>query len=190
MPPSKIMIIRHAEKPSEQEARGVDGDGRIDDEALSVQGWQRAGALVRFFAPLRKDEALLISRPAHLFAIKVDPSRDPKSKRPKLTLSPLSMALDLPVGQHHAKGEERALVADVMERPGVVLIAWAHSRIVEIAEAIRSSSEGLPSKWPEERFDMVWVFDRDGDHWSFNQVPQQLLAGDDAEVGTRATGSN
>jgi hypothetical protein len=36
----------------------------------------------------------------------------------------------------------------------------------------------LPSSWPEERYDIVWVFERDERAWSFSQVPQLLLAGD------------
>jgi hypothetical protein len=33
-------------------------------------------------------------------------------------------------------------------------------------------------KWPDERFDIVWVLDRDGERWKFSQLPQMLLAGD------------
>jgi len=45
------MVIRHAEKP-EGSIQGVDIDGNDGPENLVVQGWQRAGALARFFAPL------------------------------------------------------------------------------------------------------------------------------------------
>src|SRR5438477_8341538 len=48
--PKQIMIIRHAEKPDAQTA-GVSLGGEQDDENLTVRGWQRSGALVRFFAP-------------------------------------------------------------------------------------------------------------------------------------------
>jgi hypothetical protein len=47
----KIMIIRHAEKPDGQTA-GISMAGGQSPEELTVQGWQRSGALVRFFAPL------------------------------------------------------------------------------------------------------------------------------------------
>ena len=48
----RIMVIRHAEKPDEHgRVGGVDPAGKADEHALSPLGWQRAGALVRFFAP-------------------------------------------------------------------------------------------------------------------------------------------
>lgn len=40
-----------------------------------------------------------------------------------------------------------------------------------------------PKMWPEDRFDVVWVFTRRKDHsWTFTQVPQLLLAGDGRSV--------
>ena len=51
MPAQKIMIIRHAEKPEHHGPRGVDENGDEDKKSLTVRGWQRAGALVQFFAP-------------------------------------------------------------------------------------------------------------------------------------------
>ena len=49
MPPkaSKIMIIRHAEKPTGQQD-GVDESGTSSPHHLIVRGWQRAGALACF----------------------------------------------------------------------------------------------------------------------------------------------
>ena len=49
MATSKIMVIRHAEKPDG--SVGVMPDGSADPEALTPTGWQRAGALVGLFAP-------------------------------------------------------------------------------------------------------------------------------------------
>ena len=37
---------------------------------------------------------------------------------------------------------------------------------------------GFPQEWPDDRFDVVWTFTRDGTGWRFAQVPQLLLAGD------------
>ena len=57
-PPTKIMIIRHAEKPPKLPnetgpwdvlVNGQSGAG----ESLIVPGWQRAGALNAFFAPYK-----------------------------------------------------------------------------------------------------------------------------------------
>jgi hypothetical protein len=36
----------------------------------------------------------------------------------------------------------------------------------------------MPGKWPPERFDVVWVLERQRGRWAFVQLPQRLLAGD------------
>jgi hypothetical protein len=51
MPPLQIMVIRHGEKPTtDPPTSGVDLNGKTDPHSLIVVGWQRAGALVRFFS--------------------------------------------------------------------------------------------------------------------------------------------
>ena len=64
---------------------------------------------------------------------------------------------------------------------GTVLIAWSHENIAKIVAAL-DISDAVPSEWPDERFDVVWVFDRVRQHTRFTQVPQCLLAGDSADV--------
>jgi hypothetical protein len=48
--PTKIMVIRHAEKPDDTH-QGVTAHGDQDKESLIVRGWQRAGALAALFDP-------------------------------------------------------------------------------------------------------------------------------------------
>ena len=49
---TKLIIIRHAEKPDPQaNIGGVSEAGGADRNDLTVRGWQRAGALVRLFNP-------------------------------------------------------------------------------------------------------------------------------------------
>jgi hypothetical protein len=38
---------------------------------------------------------------------------------------------------------------------GVVLIAWQHEAIPEMAGLIIGGSTGIPSPWPGDRFDLV-----------------------------------
>ena len=86
---AKIMLIRHAERPSaDKSIRGVTQDGVKDKEELTVRGWQRAGALVRFFAP--HDNHFVhpaLGRPEILFACKAGPTAP--SLRPQHSLLPL-----------------------------------------------------------------------------------------------------
>ena len=67
-----------------------------------------------------------------------------------------------------------------MARRGNVLISWEHEAIPTIAGQIAGNSLIYPQKWPSERFDLVWVFDRSlgATNWTFTQVPQMLLSGD------------
>ena len=58
--PHKIMIIRHAEAPVPGQFKGVRQSGEDDEHSLIVRGWQRAGALIRFF---RRPEHAAIACP-------------------------------------------------------------------------------------------------------------------------------
>jgi hypothetical protein len=78
MAATKIMIIRHAERPPDDgSANGVTLAGAQAPEELIVRGWQRAGALVRLFAPagghfadphLATPDTIFASKVAHTIA--------------------------------------------------------------------------------------------------------------------------
>src|SRR5580658_1998007 len=178
------MLIRHAEKP-DGTAQGVDVNGNGGKEFLVVRGWQRAGALVGLFAPASDQSRRPgIDRPQALFASGPVSGKDKKagggskSDRPEQTITPLSQALGVPIDLSSAEGEERQVAAAALALSGVVLIAWQHESIPAIADAILGKTGIVPSKWPGDRFDVVWVFDlQPNGKYSFSQVPQLLLAG-------------
>jgi hypothetical protein len=153
-----------------------------------VQGWQRAGALARFFAPLSPQfQHPGIETPQFLFASgpisKKQKNADDGSKsfRPEQTITPLSQLLGSAASLNltFVKGEEQQLAAAAMACAGVVLIAWQHEDIPAIADAIVGKTGVVPRNWPGNRFDVVWVFDLGSDGgYSFSQAPQMLLAGD------------
>jgi broad specificity phosphatase PhoE len=175
MPPTKVMIIRHAEKPMPGKA-GVDKDGEQDGEALIVRGWQRAGALARFFAPRDGHfQAPGIGRPQTIYAPRVETKSE--SRRPKQTVEPLAKLIGIDISDEFRKGRESELVADVLGRDGIVLISWEHKAIAGIVEGI-GGRDIVPPVWAEDRFDMVLVLDRINGGWTLSQVPQMLLAGD------------
>jgi hypothetical protein len=163
----KIMVIRHAEKPTES-AQGVSSSGTNDTRDLIVQGWQRAGAL----------QSPELATPKFLFA------SDDSSHRPKETITPLAEKLNLKINLGFAKGQETALVAAARESAGVVLIAWQHENIPEIGNAITGNKTAVPQKWPGTCFDVVWIFDLKptSGTYNFTQLPQCLLAGDETSV--------
>jgi broad specificity phosphatase PhoE len=177
MPTTKIMVIRHAEKPNGEP--GLMPDGGENAEALTATGWRRAEALVGLFDPPGGEFAdARLATPATIFASGVGHHRD--SLRPQQTVTPLAAKLKYHIDTKYAKGDEARLVNEATRAGGVVLIAWQHEAIPEIAELIRGSDEDIPQHWPANRFDLVWVFDRPGGSgsWSFDQVPQNLLPGD------------
>jgi hypothetical protein len=177
--PSKIMLIRHAEKTLGPPPFGVKEDGTECPHSLIPQGWERAGALVSFFAAPDRDGILT---PVHIYASPPDKeSDDPaaadidKSHRPVQTVTPLSRKLQLPLDQRFTVGEEAELVADIKTREGVVLVSWEHKHIPLIAGAFNSN---VPDKWPD-RYDLVWVLDaRDDGTYSYKVMPQMLLGTD------------
>src|SRR4029079_8607169 len=91
-----VMLIRHAEKPlGEGPPFGVTDDGVVDPESLTARGWQRAGALVRWFGGQVGRCAAGLPLPTHLFASQIAPQSS--SRRPQQTLQPLAQSLRLPI---------------------------------------------------------------------------------------------
>jgi hypothetical protein len=176
----KIMIIRHAEKHYDGSPdRGVSIEGIHKKHELTVRGWQRAGALVRFFAPPGDHPpGGLISTPRAIFASAAVPNSP--SLRAQRTVEPLAAALGLPINTDHPEGAEAAVAAAVLAAPSPVLISWHHSHISLLVKAIAGDRVGSPKHWPDDRFDVVWILERDdaGGPWFFAQVPQRLFAHD------------
>jgi hypothetical protein len=177
---TRIMIVRHAEKPADPPPpQGIDINGNADPESLIPQGWQRAGALATLFAPSRGPlQAPELAVPQYLFAAGV--GKHSHSERPEQTITPTAQKLGLSIDTTCLKGDEAAVARAAMECGGVALIAWEHQDIPTIANAIVGNDTTVPQQWPGPRFDLVWVFDLDASTgtYAFSQVPQLLLAGD------------
>ncbi len=179
----KIMLIRHAERPSaDKSVRGVTEAGVKNKEELTVRGWQRAGALVRFFAPVENRFVHpALARPDILFACRAGP--EAPSLRPQHTLLPLAALLQAEFNCGYFEGEEEKLVQTVLSsRVSTALIAWKHNNMHVIANTILGNKTTAPQYWPFDRFDLVWIFDRRGGSFAFTQIPQLLLAGDREEI--------
>ena len=177
---TKIIVIRHAEKPpSEPPPYGITLDGAREKESLTARGWQRAGALASFFAPGNgafQDPSL--AKPQFLYASK--PVKHKGSRRPFETIMPLAEKLKIRINSDFLKFETESMLKDAFLCDGVVLICWQREYIPQITDQILVSKAVAPPEWPEDRFDMVWVFDRNPSsaQYSFKQVPQSLLMGD------------
>lgn len=178
---SRIMLIRHGEKPvGSGPPFGIDSDGNKDPESLTVEGWERAGALVELFDASVGAIRPGIVRPTAVFAS--DPGAK-GSKRPLQTITPLAQRLGMTV-RIPVKDSETAQLARILAATkGSPLAAWQHQDIPSIAQHLGKVHPTPPKKWPGDRFDIVWVFTRIHDGtWDFTQVLQLLLAGDKHSV--------
>lgn len=177
---TKIMLLRHAEKPAKDDAPfGVTRKGERSKESLEVRGWQRAGALANLFVPANgHSQHPILAKPQFLYASK--PLRRKGSRRPFETILPLGEKLGVKINADYQRSQLVSMVEDVFSHKGVVLICWQREYIPDIAALILGKKNLAPSDWPEDRFDMIWVFDLHGSSstYRFRQVPQQLLAGD------------
>lgn len=186
---TKIMVIRHAEKPGLYNGAaysGVDEFGAVSGAAgakhLVTLGWERAGALITLFAAPWGPKPPLAT-PQFLFASNPDakPGDDPSdagpSQRPYETLSALKAKLNLTVDTTHRKSHFAEMVMSALACNGPVLIAWQHE---DIALTTKTGIPGIsaeiltqtgttgtfnaPTSWPVgpagARYDLVFVFDR------------------------------
>jgi len=195
-PPTKIMLIRHGEKPGKKKDRPPDAvnlDGVAGENSLIVQGWQRAGGLVALLAPQSGSfQNPALAQPSSIYASGTVTS---KSLRPQETVAPLAKKLGITPNTNYNPSKEagapasvpheREMVENVLQQPGVVLICWQHELIPHIVSHIPlTQGTAYPKTWCPDRFDLVWVFDLNAasqagsPQYDFTQVPQNLLAGD------------
>jgi hypothetical protein len=173
-------LLRHAEKPAKDNAPyGVTEFGDKSKESLEVRGWQRAGALAHLFAPGDgRFQNGSLAKPRYLYASK--PLRRKGSRRPMETITPLAEKLAVRINTNFQRNDYERMLDQVFACKGVVLICWQREYIPQIASYILGSNKNVPSPWPENRFDLVWVFDlnQSSGKYKFKQVPQKLLGGD------------
>lgn len=177
---TKILFIRHGEKPDDS-VRGVSEAGGNDPNELAVRGWQRAGALVRFFDPPNgKFSHPALATPDVIYACA--PTDHCQSVRSEHIVLLLAQHLNKKLNLRYAKKQEQAVAKDAVAAKGVVLIAWEHDAIPDIANAIVGNDSTCPQKWHDSRFDLVWVLDpQPHSGWKFTEVAQMLLPGDLAQ---------
>ncbi|MGZ3745273.1 MAG: histidine phosphatase family protein [Pseudobdellovibrionaceae bacterium] len=141
--PAKVVLIRHGEKPSNEQPD------------LNSMGCERAYQLPIFF-----------SKWSHIGAIYAQqPSDVGSSIRPIETLTPTALQLNLKINNTYHKDEIVNLASEILESPNlngkVVIIAWEHKMIPEIAEHLGIQLNENLLKWPSSVFDQAWVISFD-----------------------------
>jgi hypothetical protein len=148
--PAQIILIRHAEKPKD------------DDELhLSKAGRRRADALV----PYIKKNSKLTAFGLPVALIASEARKNGNGQRPAETLQPLSRDLKIPVETPFKSDEYSKLASLVLENPDYdgkcVLICWVHEYIPALAEAL--GVHPPPDKLDDKTYDRVYVIQyRDG----------------------------
>jgi hypothetical protein len=207
---SKIMFIRHAEKPgvyNNQTYGGVNALGQADDKSLVTMGWERAGGVAQIFCKSLATVYPALAQPTLIYAADPNDSSSGKepSQRPYQTASALAAKLGLTIDTQYKKDKYLDVVKGALQNANaqdeVILISWQHQDILTSAEKGVTvgmaqhlcqltqqdpATLGLPQNpWPGTRYDMVLVFDLTGGQISqFTQVPQMLLVGDSATLFT------
>jgi hypothetical protein len=189
--PDSIYIIRHGEKPDEPGPkrpaphRGVDFHGNQNEHSLLPRGWQRSGALAALFDPAQGRLRSGLQVPKVLISPSYGDSAKTAEHRTHQTIKGVSDRLGIAIASDFTKGQERQLAAVLAKGgPGAVLICWDHAHIPALASALPLvRGTVLPKTWPDDRFDVIWAFTLGGsDEYSFGQIPQLLLSGDDDTV--------
>jgi broad specificity phosphatase PhoE len=162
-----ILIVRHAEKPDS-------GSG------LSSAGKQRAKAYVNYFKNFKVG-----SKPLKLdclFAM----ADSKESRRPRLTIEPLSKALGLRLDTRFKDQQAQALANEIRSKPSGkrILICWHHGDIPQLVQALGADpGQLLPrAKWPDSVFGWVLQlrYDQDGHliAGETKRINEKLMPGD------------
>lgn len=180
-PGTVVMIIRHGEKPDKTSPLpGVDVNGNpADSSSLTQVGWNRARNLIGVFDPPGGIPRAGIARPKTIYA--AGATEGGSGERARETVTPLAQHLGITVDADFGKGDEQALADQITSQPGPTLISWQHTEIPTIAEAFGDVTPTPPSTWPSDRFDVIWTLTANGHGWTFAQVPELALPGDQTQ---------
>ncbi len=135
--PRRILLMRHAEKT-----------GDLEDIYLSAAGQQRADQLARYIPAT-------FGVPDFLFAA----AQSRRSVRSIETLKPLAAATGKPLRHDVEDDDFQDLVAELASQPQyrqtLVVIAWHHKKIDNIASALGAVDGTYPDPWTEELYDVI-----------------------------------
>ncbi len=182
----QVIIIRHAEKPSEHnEAEhkiGTDFDGKHTSHGLVPRGWARAGALAALFdrGHLGTDSI----RPVRVYA--TSPSENNRSLREIYTALPIAERLGVEVRDEFGRGDEREMISEILAAGVPTLIVWDHGHIPKLAKHFPlSDGSDIPHHWDDGRFDLVWELIPVGDRYEVTETVQAVLVGDVSDAEPR-----
>jgi hypothetical protein len=159
--PARLIIIRHAEKPDDDQ-----------NPHLSAAGQDRARRLVKW---LTQGKVLGTNgAPAALFAAK--PTRQRESLRCEETLEPTAQALGQHVRAPYRATDYEALADDLLHDPSWrdrnVVVCWVHDFLPELPAAFGVKAKSL--KWKSDDYESVYLITFPKGKPKLQQTRQQL----------------
>jgi len=147
--PAQIILLRHAEEPTNPE-----------DPHLAPAGVKRAERLVSF---IMTDPVMsTFGSPVAVFATQT--TKHGNGQRTQETVAPLARTLKLPVQTPFLSKDYAALAKMILANPAyagkTVLICWTHDEIPKFAAAL--GVKPRPPKWKGSVFDKVYVISYQG----------------------------
>jgi hypothetical protein len=164
--PSRILLIRHAEKPADE----------TSSVHLTPEGMKRAEQLFHLFEASEK-RTIAFPVPDFIFAAK-----DSKhSHRPVETVAVLAKKLKLPINANYRNEDFTELVQEIFHSPKyagkTILICWHHGTLPQLANRLKAAN--APETWKGTVFDRLWEITYDGKgKTTFRDLPQHLLSSD------------
>lgn len=143
-----IVMVRHAEKPSE-------GLGQ-----LTCQGFNRALKLTAVLTQkFGNPQAIYAPNPG---VLKNDKGTDYYYVRPLATIEPTAIRLGMPVNLKYAFAEHKKMTEELLQpqyKDSTIYVAWEHHLAAQIAEDILIQKNGTSKhlKWDDEDFDSIYV---------------------------------
>ncbi len=152
--PSRIILMRHADKPDD-----------LDDPDLSAAGEVRAEHLATYIPQT-------FGKPDFIIAT----ARSKHSDRPLETLEPLAQAVGVPVEHDIRDKDFEDLVEEIFSdeefRGKTVVICWHHGTLPAIAALLGAPAGSYPDPWPDDTYNVLLDFRYDPNSGSPPTVTQ------------------
>lgn len=152
--PSRIILMRHADKPDDP-----------DDPDLSSAGVVRAGHLATYIPQT-------FGKPDYIIAT----AHSKHSDRPLETVEPLARAVGVPV-QHDVRDKEfedliDAIFSDEAYRGKTLVICWHHGTLPAMAALLGAPVGSYPDPWPDDTYNVILDFRYDPNSGAAPSVTQ------------------
>jgi phosphohistidine phosphatase SixA len=141
--PSRIILMRHADKPDNP-----------DDEDLSQAGFARAEHLVTYIPQT-------FGKPDYIMAS----AHSKHSNRPTETVTPLAASLGINVEHDFENDDFEDLVDEIFSEAEfhgkTIVICWHHGKLPAIAALLGAPAGSYPDPWPEDTYNLILDFHYD-----------------------------